>query len=197
MKNRAFTLLELLLVLGIIVAIAGLGVPLMQHSYVRSTLRAAAKHVQAEMDRTHLAAMKSGKAFVFRYRYGTSEYEVLPKEVFEAREKNKTGLGAVAVGSFLTEEGTEDSGNTGIEESVPLLDETDVLSVSPYQKILPGGMIFSESTSVVVGGWSAPILFYPNGRTSQAVVSLRSTGRYEFRQNIILRGLTGTARLVE
>jgi len=205
-KNRAFTLLELLIVLGLITAVLGLGMPALQRMYVRSSLRAAAQQVQAEMYHTRLDAMKAGKAYVFRYRCGTSEYEIIPKDVFDNREKNKIGLGASAVGSFLTD-GEEESrvgenraGGSSIDnvadEGMILPYETDI-QASPYQKILPNGMIFGAANPSLIGNWSAPVLFYPNGRTSQTVLYLQSTGRYEFRQEIVLRGLTGTARMAE
>ncbi|GHT35941.1 hypothetical protein FACS189427_06470 [Planctomycetales bacterium] len=220
MNNRAFTLLELLIVLGLIVAVLGLGMPAFQRLYVRSSLRAAAQQVQAEMYHTRLDAMKAGKAYVFRYCCGTSEYEILPKDVFDNREKNKIGLGASAVGSFLTDDRAgnstisdgiasdeiaavstypENSGITefGTDGGMSSLDKTADVSGMPYQKTLPKGMIFGVSNPALVGAWSVPVLFYPNGRTSQAELSLQSTGRYEFRQDIVLRGLTGTARFKE
>ncbi|MDO5567397.1 MAG: hypothetical protein Q4G59_12120, partial [Planctomycetia bacterium] len=43
--------------------------------------------------------------------------------------------------------------------------------------------------------WSKPILFYPNGRTSQAIIQLESSGKYPLYSEIVLRGLTGSARV--
>jgi hypothetical protein len=43
--------------------------------------------------------------------------------------------------------------------------------------------------------WSAPILFFPNGRTSQTTLILRTMSRYRFQQQLTLRGLTGTTKI--
>lgn len=45
--------------------------------------------------------------------------------------------------------------------------------------------------------WSEPIVFFPNGRTSNASFALYTTGDYEYRVELNLRGLTGTARIGE
>ncbi|MBR5626720.1 MAG: prepilin-type N-terminal cleavage/methylation domain-containing protein [Thermoguttaceae bacterium] len=75
-----------------------------------------------------------------------------------------------------------------------------------------GGVPDAEGESTMVGGldksimeeeeqkrqqsqWSTPILFYPNGRTSNAVFQLFSTGRHTFYSEIALRGMTGVARI--
>ena len=47
-------------------------------------------------------------------------------------------------------------------------------------------------------GWSDPVIFYPNGRTSSAVIFLRSVpdpGKTDYFSEVSIRGLTGTARI--
>ncbi|MGL6226040.1 MAG: pilus assembly FimT family protein [Thermoguttaceae bacterium] len=43
--------------------------------------------------------------------------------------------------------------------------------------------------------WSAPIFFFPNGRTSSGSLTILTTGDYLYRCEVTLRGLTGTARV--
>ena len=45
------------------------------------------------------------------------------------------------------------------------------------------------------GSWSAPIIFYPNGRTFNAIFRLH--GEYNYYVDVTLRGLTGACRVGE
>lgn len=175
MKN-AFTLLELLIVLGILAILFGLGLPSMHRMYVHGQLTSTSQEIRGELYRARLDAMKTGKAYVFRYLHGTGTFEAMPRDLFDRRERDRTGAGATAVG-----------GEPFDMESAP--------TPGVHAKTLPEGIVFGEVDTAP--GWSTPILFFPNGRTSQASLVLRTTGRTAYRQELILRGLTGTARVVE
>ena len=43
--------------------------------------------------------------------------------------------------------------------------------------------------------WSAPIIFYPNGRTFNTRIRLH--GEYDYYVEVMLRGLTGASRVGE
>lgn len=200
--RTAFTLLELLIVLGIIVILLGMGFPVLQRMYARNQLKATTQELQGELLRTRLQAMKSGKAYVFRYRFGSSVYEIIPKEIFDQLEKDKSGLGAVSVGSALleTDHFSDDYGSDNpISETVEtdVLTSTDeIISINIYEKVLPHRIIFGNANNTS-GYWSSPILFYPNGRTSQASIILKMNSRYSYQEELTLRGLTGTARITD
>ncbi len=186
-SRSGFTLLEILIVLGVIVVLLGFGMPSLQRMHVRSQLRGTAQELQSELYRTRLEAMKTGKARVFRYRVGSSVYEILPKEIFDQRENAKTGLGAVAVGSELLD------GEPSTPPPVTPLPDYGGLD----EKTLSNRVLFVGTATTSAEAWSVPILFYPNGRTSQATLVLQTAGREAFRQQLTLRGLTGTAQLTE
>ena len=79
----AFTLLELLIVMILILVIMALSTPWLHRVRVRSELKSAAQNLQSELYATRLAAMKSGEAYLFRYQSQTDIYEILPKKVYD------------------------------------------------------------------------------------------------------------------
>jgi len=58
-----------------------------------------------------------------------------------------------------------------------------------------GMPLFPEARSPKPEAWAQPILFFPNGRTSNAHFTVCSTARIRNYIDVTLRGLTGTARL--
>lgn len=223
-----FTLLELLIVLALLVMLMSMGFPSVHRMHVRNQLTSSAQQLQAELYRTRLEAMKNGKAYVFRYQYGSSLFEVLPKEVYDQREESKIGGGAVSAGAELLEEETSDTFSEPEEREFVDTATRQMIagSYGIYEKQLSNGIVFLQatlpdragtpendlmapppdfedlenedsSTERIPTGWSPPILFFPNGRTSQTSVLLQTTGLHHFRRQLFLRGLTGTARIVE
>ncbi len=236
-RMRGVTLLELLIVCALIIAIMGIGFPSIMRMNARRQLKGAVQNLQAELYRTRLEAMRSGKAVVFRYRYDSSVYEILPKEIFDAREKNREGLGAFAVGPELLQEDTPSQPGGAMADDfryqkfLPLdlafdrktpkprqpeqdrfRSQPDSSDFEPFDSVVSPELLTGHSPgeekfngddfspdpltgSAQDDGWSQPIVFFPNGRTSSASFSVRTTRRYDFRQEITLRGLTGTARV--
>ena len=192
----AYTLLELLVVLGLIALICGIGLPSVHRMFVHGELKAGIRQLQGELYRTRLEAMKVGKPYVFRFEVGASNFEIVPKAIFDKLQQERTGLGATSLSSELLDGGSNDSvfGDSFAAESVPLTDVVVATSSGDiYRKTLNGKIVFGPSSSASVPGWSAPVLFYPNGRTSQTSFVLLTTGFHQFRQELNLRGLTGTA----
>lgn len=172
-----FTLLELLLVLALIVLILAIGFPAMRGLYVKSQLKAGAQQVQSELYQVRLDAMKYGKPMIFRYSYGTSVYEVMPKEIYDKQQAEKEQEVALAVSSE--------------PQHVPATaDNARLYQKTLYRKTLPEQLVFASSSK-------EPLLFFPNGRTSEAEIVLQTPGRTPYQITLHLRGLTGTASVSE
>ena len=78
----------------------------------------------------------------------------------------------------------------------PAVQEENAKPLAPNQS----SPVPTPSTSLVptVSGWSKPILFFPNGRTSTAVIFLRSRpepDKQDYYSEISYRGITGSARV--
>lgn len=197
-RRIGFTLIELLLVLGVIVAMAGMGLPFIHRMMARNQIKSAAREVQSQLHQTRLEAITSGRVMVFRYRLLTSDYEILPKSVFDRRT---LGTDGAAVNWNATATGPELLDGDVTRTAVDSVGNSESDSPDAFRRMLPSSIIFASMAEhdapVENNDWSPPILFFPNGRTSHASVTLVSTEGYDYREKLVLRGLTGTAGIVE
>ena len=79
-ERRAFTLVEVLLTLAIVVIISGLAWVSLQGPFARQRLRSAADAVRSEWCQARVDAMKSGHTYSFRYKVRGSHYHLGPQE---------------------------------------------------------------------------------------------------------------------
>jgi len=194
-----FTLLELLAVVAILALIAGMSWPSFERLLNRSRVQDAAKQVRTELGEARLRAIESGRPQEFRFQPGTGLFEVRPKE--------EEAAGPAVLKSAL-EQMSDESG-----ESEPI-SGAEVTDTAAYERYLPQGMVFAgqevakepaagEEEEGLAGlstaelterqTWSEPILFYPNGRSSNARIRVTDGRRYAV--DVSLRGLTGTVRV--
>ena len=204
-----FTLLELLVVLAIVILIVSLAMPAYTRSLARARFKSGVVQFQTELLQTRLLAMKTGTAYVLRYLPNSSFYEVLSKSDYQKRLDEQTENAASSAGLFSSNAGNscqrQLEGNvlfkqglvSGTASELSKKDESSGLLGESAET----GSSFIGSLSELPGqrkendGWSEPILFYPNGRTSQAVFLLECPGEWIWYSEIVLRGMTGTARI--
>ena len=187
-NRSAFTLMELLLVLAVLVAVAAIVMPAAGRMLTRQRIRGGAETVRVEWAKARVRAMKSGRIHVFRYEVGGPSYRT---EFWEADDT------AVEAG--------DDSAlamGTSSQPNATLFDD--------LTQELPDGVRFFfgdteqdvRSTAVVSQldeavdreiAWSPPILFYSDGTCSTAEVTLTNDKNDAITLN--LRGLTGVVRV--
>jgi len=185
----AFTLLELLLVLAILVVLVGMGTPAVYNSLQGHRLTVSAEQVQTEFMRARVEAMESGRIRMFRFQQETSNFTVAPfVRSSDELENNLAGTSqGIGVSSVVLESAEAETINGMLEEGVVFAGdniEADVRSYTLGQE---------QGGDLEVSGWSRPILFYPDGTTSDATVFLRGDGGTI--TSVKLRGLTGIARI--
>ena len=109
MRRTAFTLLELLIVLAIIISISAIGISGYQRQYARSQFKSGVVQLQVDLLSVRLLAMRSGDAYVFRYVPGSSIYEIAPlktlQEVLYRANGDYSQEDDVALGGSLNESG--------------------------------------------------------------------------------------------
>jgi len=217
----AFTLLELLIAMTLIVVFMALVAPWLQRVRARNDLKSTAQSLQGELYKTRLTAMKSGEAYLFRYQSQTGVYEILPKKVYDALNPTLDSLDSQVTRSVGPPLNQGVLGTQGVQRSTG----DDSLSTFVYRKSLPNRYTFGTVKPVLapilnpdstrsVGAplissltpnlsepeqpvWSEPIFFFPNGRTSNGSLEIYTLDDYRFQIELTLRGLTGTARLGE
>lgn len=198
-ERGGFTLVELLVVLTILGLLIGMSWPSVTRLMSRTRVKEAAKHVRTELGEARLKAIESGTPQVFRFQPGTGYFEIRPKEEETA--------GPAVLRSALEQMGDE----TVDTESIAGVEGE---GEQAYERYLPEDMLFAgqevakqpeaeEEAEGLVGlstaemteqqNWSEPIVFYPNGRTSNARIRVTDGERYAV--DVSLRGLTGTVRV--
>jgi len=177
-SRPAFVLVELLIVLAVLVGVAAISWPAVRGMMAKSEIQSAAKQVLAALARARLDAMESESVRQFRYQPGAGRFEI-------------AGLDSSADAS--AEGGTAGAG--------------DRISARPVEDVLPSGVRFDSpdgetaeaadprlsTPALETEDWSAPLWFFPNGRTSNAIIRLR--GRQNHVVQLSLRGVTGTVTI--
>ncbi len=193
--RQGTTLQEMLVVLAILVSLAGSAWPAMRGGLEKGELRSAAKMVRTELAKTRLAAIESGEALYFRFQPVTGKFEVAP---VTALQQDQEVIDTVALEAEYDE--------------TPQLTEFDlpegvVFSDPELKDRKKGGALHFETEEAEENGesellsdgddeqWSAPIVFFPNGRTSNAQIALQNEDGHHIL--VSLRGLTGSATIGE
>jgi hypothetical protein len=169
------TLLELVLVLAVLVAIAALAVPALDRPLASQRLKSGADLVRSTLVKARVEAMHSGEVQLFRFLPESGEYQV---ERFAGLE------GAV-----------EQSGFAAANLSGMLPDGILFLAADRAETARDQAVEMSQVSAADDAGWSQPIMFYADGTTSTALLLLR--GEYGMSLELSLRGLTGGVQVSE
>lgn len=201
------TLMELLLVLAILVMAVAISLPALRGTLRNQKLARAAEIVRIEWARAHVQAMKTGRIQMFRYQLGGQGFRVEPWAAGDDMLESAMPADASTMHPYAAPAGF---GNAPAGGQPPLpanvqLDENGNPMSDRYR--LPDDITFaigdarSESRAMKIEEtilqternveWSRPILFYPDGSTSDAFVVVANEQQVGVR--IELRGLTGTA----
>jgi prepilin-type N-terminal cleavage/methylation domain-containing protein len=166
---KGVTLFEVLLVLAVAAVIAAMAWPALRRPLARYRLYSAADKVRTQWCQDRVEAMRSGRTYVFRYVVGGNQFRSGPEEGTSA---------AASDGSDMIGDGRQ-RGDGTLPEGVKFLADAPALPAN-RQAAAP-----DESGD----SWSDPILFYPDGTTSDARLLL--AGDQSCAVRLMLRGLTG------
>jgi prepilin-type N-terminal cleavage/methylation domain-containing protein len=182
-----FTLLEMLTVLALLAVMAAVAWPALRSSLRHSRLRDAAKTVRVELAKTRLKAIETGTPQQFRYQPGSGQFEIAPQT--SSNDDAPAGKAPTGRRSATPDDWAGDL--ESLAGDVTRRELPDGVSFSPSPIDEPSSVGATVDSGVGEESWSSPIVFLPNGRTSDARIRLFGEGT--FRIDVILRGLTGVA----
>ncbi len=196
---RAFTLVEVLLVLALLVIISGVAWTAIQGPLARQRLRSAADAVRSAWCQARDDAMKSGHTYAFRYLVRGNRYHVGAQDDRQPAADASPATQAPATQAPAAQASTPQTSTTDEEES------GDDPLPPPIEKTLPQGVRFlnadkggdlaalsdgpATAAADDTGDWSDPIYFYSDGSTSDAQLLLAGDRHSALR--LQLRGVTG------
>ena len=196
--RRGFSLVELLIVMAVLAAVAGLVLPSMRGPLDKSRLTGAAKELQASLAKARSLAIRESSQVVFRYEISGDRYiiERGSRPVDAMITVLEDASGATTTPSGLATESAE--------APTPPMDDTgegNLISMTLREGRLPVGVTFaepvasasitSEPSAASLRRWSDPIRFEPSGRAQDATI--RVAGQRNFVVDVTLRGLTAMA----
>ena len=210
-QRDAFTLFEILVVLVVVVVLGAIAYPSISGMTGVESLLRSGDQVRIHLARSRNQAMRSGQTLSMRYELQGNRYIIEPwttgEEFLEAGSTadNQQLLNVMGVANSAA---LIESENHTVKKLLgyphKLLDEIQfvgsivefdaratILGDSQFNDLTtPAGQ--TSMTDGVQGVWSDPILFYPDGSTSQTEIRLGSSDGKGFIM-VRLRGLTGIA----
>jgi prepilin-type N-terminal cleavage/methylation domain-containing protein len=198
LKNgrQAVTLLELLVVLALLAAIAGMVVPTFESMVSSRRLLQSIEKLRNELAEARVTAMRTGQAQVLRATLQSQDYSITPW-LGGTDDENASAGAVVSSGGQVVQ--TQTTAGAGVT--------TSAIDTSDDVKQLSEGVLFSaietlmddrnafeleqsgEATGGATPGVSPPVLFYPDGSSTTAqVILVDPRGR---RMAIQIRGVTG------
>ena len=195
-RRTAFTLLELLLTLAVLAAIAAVSIPQVGLLMGDRRLVRAGDQLRVEMTRLRVESMREGRVMMLEAMLEGTSFRIKPffsaadsVEAFDQTGSQSGMLTGAQQGVFTTI--TQD---TTVEEIVELPEDVVVSAVGVVSAAR--AMEIEQLTIANQSeGWSHPILFYPDGSTSTAVVTLSNPTLGKV--IVKIRGITGDVSVSE
>ena len=193
------TLVEVLLTLVLLVVIGSMTAPVFFGAYATARLRSGGDLVVTQWSDARTRAIETGEVYQFRFTAESGKFVVEPWA--GTLEQNGAARGAATATSTA-------ASASGTTTAVPSSSSNVTGAASAKNGTLPEEVVFQSGELAVedpltgersVGSLeeaseslSTPILFFPDGTTSQASVVL-TNGKQQF-VRVTLRGLTGVGR---
>ena len=194
-RNRpGYTLLELVIVMGILASLTAIAWPRVRPMMRRSSLREAALQLKADFAEAREQAVLRGKVWEFRLHSGTSHYTIRPQgAVTTPASSSVNQLAAFDDGLPASQPVIQDQAASARELPDGAIFPSQPASSDQAQRTNSWKSETIEVDDLLVPSISGGVLaaqFFPDGRVTEAVIELKQR---ETRESIALRlrGLTG------
>ena len=192
-RARAFTLLETLLVLALLVVLGGLIWPALEKPLAAERLRKSADQLCADLNKARVAAINGGQTHALQLEQGSGRYAVIPFDDGAGSDPFSLPAEANAAGPapVIAEQLPEGTSIAAIvtQDDITPPPMMGVAATTPAATSSLTGTATQNSTGAVAS--SGLIYFHPDGTTTSAEITL--TGEYGNQLRVFLRGLTGQA----
>ena len=169
--RSGFTLLEVMLVLGVLAIFAGMTVPSVMRMFGQQKLTGAAERVRSAIASTRIRAIESGIIYQFCSETNGSRYVVVP---FEPDHANSQAGGQGGAATLLSRAAGRlpagivfSSVNFRSSAAPAATTATATAGAGASHKLMPGTLDGLPNASELAGAnWSTPVLFHPDGSAS-------------------------------
>ena len=204
-KRSALTLFELLLVMAILVAMAGILIPSFESMISSRRLGQSIEKLRNEIMTGRVTAMRTGQAQVIRMTLQGKDYSISPWLGGSEEQDASAGATIMQSGQVIQTQSTSGGGAVSISDAAgntkqlsdgvlfsiveTLVDSRNALAIEQSGGTVPTGGGSSQGDGA---GLSSPLLLYPDGSCTTAQIILADEkGR---RMAIQIRGVTGQLR---
>ncbi len=203
-----FTLFELLVVAAVIILIGGIIFPALMSTTETQHLTSSGDTMRTFLARTRNKAMRNGQTLALRYEIGGNQFIIEPWDTGDSNVEANTSsfnmLGQLQqplsdennVTERLLQQVQTLPGDTVFASGTQAFDSREFAQFDPTLNPNAANVDNSSLTETVNGVWSQPILFYPDGSTSQSEVRI-GTEDLQIFVLVRIRGLTGVAYVTE
>jgi prepilin-type N-terminal cleavage/methylation domain-containing protein len=196
-RTSGFTIVELLLALAILVTLAAMVVPSFTGLLADRRVLRAGDQLRVEFMQARLSAMRSGRTYMVQLSTETHQLRIRPwvdaNDMTEALDQTGGSSALLTGGNAMVASMQEvDTASEAREVDLPEGVTITSLNVQSSQRSF---MIESQVQAEAAVGWGQPVLFYPDGTTSTAAVTVTSEGVGQV--IVLLRGLTGEATVTD
>lgn len=181
-RRSAFTLFELLLALAVLVIFGAMTYTALRGPMTTQRLKKSGELVRAEWARARLRAMRTGRVHVFRYEPSGTQFFV---------ETLVTALDDVESTNDFSPTGQAGVTMQANRPSAKTIDLPEGVRFHGGETAMDARASQFSSSAGLEGGSAMPVLFYPDGTTSEAAIVLIND-RQQCVQ-VTLRGLTGSS----
>lgn len=202
--RSGFTLVEMLLVLGVFIVFAGITIPSVMRMFGQQKLTHAAERVRESVASARFRAIDTGLIYQFCCESGGSRFVVVP---FEPDHPVTGGSGpATPVTLQGRSWGQLPQGivfsSVGLNSALPTTSTpttstraTTTLSTAPTHKLAAGALDGLPNAGELAGAnWSIPILFHPEG-TANADLEITVSDSKSQQIKLRVRAFTGAVSM--
>lgn len=204
--HRGFTLFELLVVAALIIVIGGLLYPSLMSTVETQNLVSSGDTMRTFFARSRNKAMRSGQTLALRYQIGGNQFIIEPWDTGDSSIESSVSASNFNLLGQLEQTTSDDRnvtkrllqhvqtlpGNIVFASGFQAFDSRELARDNPSLNPNAANVNTGSVTDLVAGAWSQPILFYPDGSTSQTEVRLGTDDLQVF-VLVRIRGLTGIA----